>query len=96
VRCGDQKLLIEAKSLTDPKQSVDRMRYGVGQLFDYRVRYRAEVAGADPVLAFGALPDRSTAWIATILEENSVAFVARDAERLVPLNRRAESLEILA
>ena len=94
VHCGEQKLLVEAKSLTDPRQSVDRMRYGMGQLFDYRVRYEAEVAGAEPVLAFGALPDRATSWVATILQQNGVAFIARDGERLLPLNARAEALFI--
>jgi hypothetical protein len=94
VRCGDQSLLIEAKSLNDVRQSVDRMRYGMGQLFDYRVRYKAEVAGADPVLAFGAPPDRETGWITTILQENGIAFVARDRERIVPLNERAATLAI--
>jgi hypothetical protein len=96
VRCGDQALLVEAKSLNDARQSVDRMRYGMGQLFDYRVRYKAEVAGAEPVLAFGAPPDRASSWIATILQENGVAFIARDRERLVPLNERATALPILA
>ena len=94
VHVGEQKLLVEAKSLTDPRQSVDRMRYGMGQLFDYRVRYKAEVAGAEPVLAFGAIPDRATSWVATILQENGVAFIARDGERLLPLNARAEALLI--
>src|SRR5579875_726988 len=93
-RYGEEKLLIEAKSLNDPRQSVDRMRYGMGQLFDYNVRYKAEVSGAKPVLAFGAPPDRSTTWIATILEENGISFIARDGERLVPLNARAERLAI--
>ncbi len=96
VQCGDQRLLVEAKSLTDTRQSVDRMRYGMGQLFDYRVRYKAEIAGAQAVLAFGAPPDRATGWIANILEENGVAFVARDRERIVPLNRRGEHLRICA
>lgn len=96
VRCGDESLLIEAQSLHDARQSVDRMRYGMGQLFDYRIRYKAEIAGADPVLAFGASPDRETGWIATILQENGVAFVARDHERIVPLNERASALAIFA
>lgn len=96
VRCGDQSLLVEAKSLNDARQSVDRMRYGMGQLFDYRVRYKAEVAGAEPVLAFGSPPDRATGWITTILQENGIAFIARDRERLVPLNERAARLAILA
>lgn len=96
VSCGDQALLVEAKSLNDARQSVDRMRYGMGQLFDYRVRYKAEVAGAQPVLAFGAPPDRATGWITTILQENGIAFIARDRERLIPLNDRAAALSILA
>jgi hypothetical protein len=95
VRCGDQKLLVEAKSLNDARQSVDRMRYGVGQLFDYRVRYKADVGGAEPVLAFGAPPDRATGWITTILQENGVAFIARDGEHIVALNERAVGLAIL-
>ncbi len=94
VQCGDQRLLVEAKSLTDARQSVDRMRYGIGQLFDYRVRYKAETSGAEAVLAFGAPPDRATAWIANILQENGVAFVARDRDRIVPLNSRGEQLRI--
>jgi hypothetical protein len=96
VRCGEQALLVEAKSLNDARQSVDRMRYGMGQLFDYRVRYKAEVAGAEPVLAFGAPPDRATGWVATILQENGIAFIARDGQRLVPLNERAQALAICA
>ncbi len=94
VKCGEQKLLIEAKSLNDARQSIDRMRYGMGQLFDYRVRYKAEVSGAEAVLAFGAPPDRATGWIADILQENGIAFVARDRERLVPLNQRGEQLRL--
>ncbi|HEV3092351.1 MAG TPA: hypothetical protein VGX91_13000 [Candidatus Cybelea sp.] len=95
VRCGEQKLLVEAKSLTDSRQSVDRMRYGMGQLFDYRVRYKAEVAGAEPVLAFGAPPDRETAWVTSILQENGISFIARIGQRLVPLNERAAQLTIV-
>lgn len=94
VQYGDRRLLIEAKSLTDPRQSVDRMRYGMGQLFDYRVRYQAKTGGAEPVLAFGAPPDRETSWVSTILQENGVAFIARNGDHLLPLNARAESLEI--
>ncbi len=94
VRYGDKKLLVEAKSLNDPRQSVDRMRYGMGQLFDYRVRYKAETESADPVLAFGAVPDRATNWVATILEENGIALIARNGDQLQALNARAESLAI--
>ncbi|MGC1381511.1 MAG: hypothetical protein WA814_10885 [Candidatus Baltobacteraceae bacterium] len=96
VRCRGAALLVEAKSLNDTRQSVDRMRYGMGQLFDYRVRYRAEVAGAEPVLAFGAPPDRSTSWVAAILQENGIAFIARERDRLVALNDRATTLPIFA
>jgi hypothetical protein len=95
VRCGDERLLVEAKSLNDTRQSVDRMRYGMGQLFDYRVRYKADVAGAEPVLAFGTPPDRATGWITTILQENGIAFIARDGERLVALNECAKALMLL-
>ncbi len=94
VQCGAQRMLIEAKSLTDARRSLDRMRYGMGQLFDYRVRYKAEVSGAEAVLAFGAPPDRATSWIASILQENGIAFIARDHERIVPLNQRGEHLRI--
>lgn len=94
VRYGDTKLLVEAKSLNDPRQSVDRMRYGMGQLFDYRVRYQAETAGAEPVLAFGAVPDRETGWVASILQENGIALIARTDNRLQPLNARGEALGI--
>jgi hypothetical protein len=96
VRFGDRALLVEAKSLTDARQSVDRMRYGMGQLFDYRVRYKAEIADAEPVLAFGAAPDRSSGWITTILQENGIAFIARDREKLVALNERATALPIFS
>ena len=45
---GERRLLVEAKSLTVASAAVDRMRYGMGQLFDYGVRYRAEIGRADP------------------------------------------------
>ena len=92
---GEQRLLIEAKSLTDPARTVDRMRYGMGQLFDYRVRYEADVAGAQPVLAFGTPPTRSDAWVANILEANGVAFLALRDDDLVALNDRAQRLAIV-
>ena len=76
VEVGESRYLIEAKSLNDPNAAVDRMRYGMGQLFDYRVRYEAEVAGAQPVLAFGARPAPAVAWIGDVLEVNRVGFIA--------------------
>jgi hypothetical protein len=94
-RIGEQKLLIEAKSLTNPIRAVDRMRYGMGQLLDYRVRYEAEVAGAAPVLAFGTPPGRSDAWVANILEANGVALVSLLEGHVRALNPRAEALPII-
>lgn len=94
-KIGEQRVLVEAKSLANPARAVDRMRYGMGQLFDYRVRYEAEVAGAEPVLAFGTPPDRSDAWIANILEGNGVALVCLMNGSLRALNLRAERLAIL-
>jgi hypothetical protein len=91
-----EKLLIEAKSVGTEHVVVDRMRYGIGQLADYSVRYRSEVAGAQHVLAFGRIPSPTSRWIGTILEESRIAFVALDrpSERVVPLNERAQSLPL--
>ena len=91
-----QRLLIEAKSVGDLRVAVDRMRYGIGQLADYGVRYRADIGEAERVLAFGAPPPPETAWISTILQESAVAFVALDGktERVLPLNDRARSLAL--
>ena len=95
VKIGEQRILVEAKSLVNPARAVDRMRYGMGQLFDYRIRYQAEVAGAEPVLAFGTPPERRDAWIANILEGNGVALVGFVEGSLRALNPRAERLAIL-
>jgi hypothetical protein len=92
VRVGEARFLIEAKSLTRPEVAVDRMRYGLGQLMDYTVRYRAELLGAAPVLAFGAPPTRDASWIATILNESSVAFVARTGGEIRGLNDLGKAL----
>ncbi|MHB8364557.1 MAG: hypothetical protein ACYDEK_08270 [Vulcanimicrobiaceae bacterium] len=95
-RVGEQKFLIEAKSLTDPRSAVDRMRYGIGQLFDYGVRYRTALDGAEPVLAFGNPPARDVAWIPSVLDENGIAFVTAIEERIVPLNDRAMRLPFIS
>ncbi len=89
-------LLIEAKSIRDPRVVVDRMRYGIGQLADYAIRYRPELGDAERVLAFGAIPPPESSWISTILQESSVAFVAleHDADRILPLNARARALPL--
>jgi len=89
-----RKLLVEAKSLTIQSAAVDRMRYGMGQLFDYGVRYRDEIGHAQPVLAFGAVPSSEVGWIATILQENGVAFIARQRGSLLPINDAAKALPI--
>lgn len=93
---GDERNLIEAKSLNDLRDAVNRMRYGIGQLVDYQVRYRAQLQGAKPVLAFGRAPDRETSWIATVLEETGIGFVSREYDRLIPLNGSAKSLRLFS
>jgi len=93
---GDERNLIEAKSLNDLREAVNRMRYGIGQLMDYSVRYRAELQGAKPVLAFGRAPDRETSFVATILQENGIAFVTQDRDQLLPLNDAAKSLRLFS
>ena len=86
-----------AKSVVDVRASVDRMRYGLGQLLDYGVRYRSELEGAKPILAFGQIPNRENSWISTILNENGVASVGmRDADTVVALNTRAEAPPLFA
>jgi hypothetical protein len=91
---GSARFLIEVKSLVSPSAAVDRMRYGMGQLFDYGVRYRAEIGDAAPILVFGTAPRRDVAWIAEVLEGNHVACVTRDEGRLVPLNPSAREFPI--
>jgi hypothetical protein len=93
---GDRRTLIEAKSLTDLRDAVDRMRYGIGQLADYAHRYRAELRGAQSTLAFGRPPDRQTGWIADVLQANAIAFVALDGNAVVPMNEAARSLPFMA
>ena len=94
-KVGEQSMLIEAKSLNDVSRAVDRMRYGIGQLTDYNVRYRSEIGSATRVLAFGRPPDRATSWVGTVLQEADIAFVAVDGERLIPLNDVAGDLHFL-
>ena len=93
---GQKRLLVEVKSLARPASTVDRMRYGMGQLFDYSVRYKAEIDGAKPVLAFGAMLRDDVAWVADILQGNNVAFIARDGFDLKPINELARHLPIFS
>lgn len=95
VELGSERLLIEAKSLNDVRDAVNRMRYGLGQLMDYSVRYRAQLQNAKPVLAFGRPLDRETSFVATILQENSVGLVAQDVDHLRPLNDIARGYTLL-
>lgn len=92
---ADQPVLVEAKSINDASRAVDRMRYGIGQLTDYGVRYKAEVGSAIRVLAFGRPPDRDTSWVGNVLQEVGIAFVAAQDDRIVPLNDRANDLRFL-
>ncbi len=93
---GERRMLIEVKSLTRSAVAVNRMRYGMGQLMDYRVRYKAELAGAEPVLAFGTPPDRDASWIPSILQDNGIAFIARAEGSMVAGNDLARTLPIFA
>lgn len=91
---GERRYLVEVKSLARPLSTVDRMRYGMGQLLDYSVRYRAEIGRAKPVLAFGATLRSDLAWVSEILQGNQIAFIARDENRLHPGNELAKELPI--
>jgi hypothetical protein len=91
---GDRRYLVEVKSLARPLSTVDRMRYGMGQLFDYSVRYRAEIGQALPVLAFGAMLGPDVQWVSEILQGNNVAFVTREKAGLHPANELAKQLPI--
>jgi hypothetical protein len=89
-----ERNLVEAKSLNDLRDAVSRMRYGIGQLSDYQFRYKAQLQGAIPVLAFGRAPNRETSWIASVLQENGIGFVSESGEQLVPLNEIARRLRL--
>jgi hypothetical protein len=94
-RLGERRFLVEAKSLTRQASAVNRMRYGMGQLFDYAVRYKAELRGAEPVLAFGSPPERDVSWIPTILQANGVAFVARGSSGIEAGNDLGRALPFI-
>ncbi len=91
-RVGEQRFLIEAKSITTPRVVVDRMRYGIGQLADYAYRYEALAGTSQRVLAFASPPPREFSWISAILENEHIAFIATHGERVMPLNTMAHEL----
>jgi hypothetical protein len=72
------------------------MRYGMGQLMDYGVRYRAELGGATPMLAFGRAPASDAQWVGEVLEGNGVAFTCSTGDALVPLNDLARTSPLFA
>jgi len=89
------KILVEAKSLNSPQRAVDRMRYGIGQLTDYSFRYRDQIGSAHKMLAFGRPPDEATSWIAALLQEAEIGFVALDGGKLLPLNALARKSPLI-
>jgi len=93
-RFGSEQLLVEVKSLNDPSATIDRMRYGMGQLFDYSVRYRAEIGGVKPVLAFGSRIPNGAAWVSEILQGNGIALITRERGALRPMNELARELPV--
>lgn len=95
-RLGETRYLIEAKSLQEDSDAIGRMRYGIGQLADYSYRYEAEIGGARRVLAFGRCPNHGDAWIANVLERESIAFVSTLGDRVVALNEVAREIPFLS
>jgi hypothetical protein len=95
-KLGEDRLLVEAKSLNDLADAVDRMRYGMGQLMDYGVRYRAEIEGAKPMLVFGRAPASDAGWIGDILQANGVAFACGVGDAVQPLNERARQTRLFS
>lgn len=90
----EKKLLVEVKSLSNPASTVDRMRYGIGQLADYAVRYRDQVGMAQRILAFGSPLPGGANWVPEILDGNAVAFIVRDKGEIVPGNELARTLPL--
>jgi hypothetical protein len=65
------------------------MRYGMGQLMDYGVRYRAELEAAKPMLVFGRARASDAEWIGGVLQANGVALACGVGDALRPLNELA-------
>jgi hypothetical protein len=47
-------------------------------------------------LAFGAPPDSQSSWVANVLEDQRVGFVAKSGNTLIALNESAESLALFS
>jgi hypothetical protein len=95
-RVGEERLLIEAKSLNSFRDTVHRMRYGIGQLADYAYRYQDELGDATKVLAFPQPPSRDTAWVSAVLDQERTAFIAASESGIKPLNEAAQRLSIFS
>lgn len=94
-RIGEHRFLIEAKSLNDVRDAVNRVRYGIGQLADYEFRYGEEMQGPQKVLAFGARPPREAAWLQGVLDQERTAFLVASGGVIAPLNETARKLPFL-
>ncbi len=93
-RVGNERMLIEAKSLNSFRDTVHRMRYGIGQLADYAYRYQDELGNATKVLAFAHAPTRDAAWVGEVLDRERTAFVAASESGIEALNDMARQLPI--
>ena len=94
-RLGEQRFLIEAKSLNDVRDAVHRVRYGIGQLADYAYRYGEELERPQKVLAFATRPPREAAWLHAVLDQERTAFLVAGNGTLEPLNDAARGLPFL-
>jgi hypothetical protein len=91
-RVGEERMLIEAKSLNSFRDTVHRMRYGIGQLADYAYRYQDELGDAKKVLAFAHAPSRDTAWVSAVLDQERTAFISASDSGIEALNEQARRL----
>ena len=62
-------------------------------VYHYPQQYFDRIRGGT-VLAFGKMPRSEVAWIANILQENDVAFVACEGDSLKPMNDLAKGLPV--
>ncbi len=92
-RVGEERMLIEAKSFNE-YDTVNRMRYGIGQLADYAYRYQDELESPTKVLAFAQPPPRDAAWVGAVLDQERTAFISASENGIEPLNEAALRLPI--